>query len=240
MPIGLSHLTTLRPSSSSLPYPSLSTSLSFPLVFPSIGRVAHRPLTTPSLSTPFPWSVVPTEPPDLPCFTSLCQVHTEEGNCLRRWPGASKRPSQAGGEVPPPNGSWWALGCPLARSFPRRGHTTTFRLQIPALGPSFGERNTNSLPSPSCHESFLQKKLYITKLALQRTVIQSMAKVIAVKVTLGSPPSNSIRSRSPWRSRACGWEWRRHSLWGSGCVRRGGTRGRGRGGRARVRNRAWG
>ena len=35
-----------------LPYPSLSTSLSFPLAFPSIGRGAHRPLTTPPLSFP--------------------------------------------------------------------------------------------------------------------------------------------------------------------------------------------
>ena len=108
---------------------------------------------TPTLTLlpfPFPWSVVPTEPPDLPCFTSLCRVHAEEGRCLRRWPGASQRPSQAGGEVPLPNGGWWALGWPLAGSFPRRGHITTFRLQVPALSPSFGERNTNPLPSPSC------------------------------------------------------------------------------------------
>ena len=33
-------------------YPSLSTSLSFPLAFPSIGRGIHRPLTTPSISFP--------------------------------------------------------------------------------------------------------------------------------------------------------------------------------------------
>ena len=39
-------LSTLCPSSSSLPYPSLSTSLSFPLAFPSIGHGAHRPVTT--------------------------------------------------------------------------------------------------------------------------------------------------------------------------------------------------
>ena len=31
------------------------------------------------LPFPFPWSVVPTEPPDLPCFTSLRRVHAEEG-----------------------------------------------------------------------------------------------------------------------------------------------------------------
>ena len=37
----------LCPSSPSLPYPSLSTSLSFTLSFPSIGRGAHQPLTAP-------------------------------------------------------------------------------------------------------------------------------------------------------------------------------------------------
>ena len=78
------------------------------------------------------------------CFTSLRRVHIEEGKCLRRWPGASKRPSQAGGGVSLP------MGWPLAGSFPRQGHITTFRLQVPALSPSFGERNTNPLPSPSC------------------------------------------------------------------------------------------
>ena len=33
------------------------------------------------LPFPFPGSIVPTEPPDFPCFTALCGVHTEEGNC---------------------------------------------------------------------------------------------------------------------------------------------------------------
>ena len=61
-------LTTLRPSSSSLPCLSLSTSLSFPLAFPSIGGGAHRPLTTlcpsssslpnPSLSTSLSFPLV--------------------------------------------------------------------------------------------------------------------------------------------------------------------------------------
>ena len=45
----------LCPSSPSLPYPSLSTSLSFTLSFPSIGRGAHQPLTAPCpLTTPCP------------------------------------------------------------------------------------------------------------------------------------------------------------------------------------------
>ena len=105
---------------------------------------------SPPLPFPVPWSVVPTEPPDLPCFTSLCRVHTEEGNCLRRWPGASKWQSQAGGEVPLPNSGWWALGCPLAGPFPRQGHITTSCLQIPVLSPPFGERITYPLPSPLC------------------------------------------------------------------------------------------
>ena len=105
---------------------------------------------SPLLPFPFPWSVVPTEPLDLPYLTSLCRVHTEEGNCLRRWPGASKRPSQAGGELPLPNGGFWALGCPLAGSFPQQVHITTSLLQIPALSPPFGERITYPLPSPFC------------------------------------------------------------------------------------------
>ena len=99
-------LTTLCPSSSSLPnLPSL-------------------------LSFPFPWSVVPTEPPDFPCLTALCRVHTEEGNRPRRWPGASKRSSRTGVEGSLPNGGFWALGCPLAGSFTLQWHITTFCLSI--------------------------------------------------------------------------------------------------------------
>ena len=132
------------------PCPNLPSPLPFPFPWPfPPWAVVPIGLAT-LLPFPFPWSVVPTEPPDLPCFTSLRRVHAEEGKCLRCWPGASKRPSQAGGEVPLPNGGLWALGWPLAGSFPRRGHITTFLLQVPALSPSFGERNTNPLPSPSC------------------------------------------------------------------------------------------
>ena len=126
--------------------PTLTVPLPSP--FPSLGLCLHRPLPiglTPLFSVPFPWSVVPTEPPHLPYFTSLSRVNAEEGNCLRRWPGASKRPSQAGGGVPLPNGGGWALGWPLAGSLPRRGHITTFRLHVSALSPSFGEGNTNRL-----------------------------------------------------------------------------------------------
>ena len=128
---------------------ALTFSLPFP--FLSLGLSLHR-LWCPSASHhPFPfhslWSVVPTEPLDLPCFTSMRRVHVQEDKCLCRWLGVSKRPSQAGGEVTLPNGGRWALGCPHAGSFPRRGHITTFLLQVPALSPSFGERNTNPLPS---------------------------------------------------------------------------------------------
>ena len=76
------------------------------------------PILPSLLPFPFPWYVVPTEPPDFACFTALCRVHTVEGNSPRRWPGASKRSSQTGGEGPLPNGCFWALGCPLAGSFP--------------------------------------------------------------------------------------------------------------------------
>ena len=139
-------LTTQCPSSSSLPYLSLSTSLSVPLAFPSVGGGAHRPFTTlcPSssslpylslstfLSFPFHWSVVPTETPDFPHFTALCQVHTEDGN-PRRWQGVPKRSSQTGGEGPLPNGGFWA---------------TTFCLSTPALRPPYGERIMHPLPLP--------------------------------------------------------------------------------------------
>ena len=40
---------------------------------------------------------MPTEPPDCPCFTAPCRVHTEEGKCPRRWPGASKWTLSGGG-----------------------------------------------------------------------------------------------------------------------------------------------
>ena len=92
------------------PCPNLPSPLPFPFPWP-FPPWAMVPIgLTTLLPFPFPRSVVPTEPPDLPCFTSLRRVHAEEGKCLRRWPGASKRPSQAGGEVPLPNGGWWALG----------------------------------------------------------------------------------------------------------------------------------
>ena len=38
---------------------------------------------SPLFPFPFPWSVVPTMPPDLPCFTSPRRVHAEEGKCRK-------------------------------------------------------------------------------------------------------------------------------------------------------------
>ena len=47
----------------------------------------------PSLLTlPFPWYVVPMEPPDFPCFTALCRAHTEEGNHPHPWPCVTTSP----------------------------------------------------------------------------------------------------------------------------------------------------
>ena len=104
-------LTTLCPSSSSLPYFPLSTSLSWPLAFPSVGGGAHRPLTTLcpsssslphlSLSTSlsFPLVGCANGAPGLSMFAP-CQVHTEEGKCPHCWPGVFKRSSQTGSEGP--------------------------------------------------------------------------------------------------------------------------------------------
>ena len=66
----------------------------------------------PSTHTSFPWSVMPTEPPDLPWFTASCRVHTKEGNGPHHWPRESRRTPHAGGGGALPNGGCWALGCP--------------------------------------------------------------------------------------------------------------------------------
>ena len=101
------------------PYPELERGS--PWAFPPRAVVSIG--LSPLLPFPFLWSVVLTEPPSFHYFTSLCRVYTEEGNCLRRWLGASKRSSHAGGEGPLPNGGFWALGCPRAGSFsPTRAH----------------------------------------------------------------------------------------------------------------------
>ena len=97
--------------------------------FPSIGGVAHRPLTPlcpspPSLaylslstSLSFPLEGVPTEPLDCPCFTALCQVHWEEGNSPR--PGASKWAPHGGGD-PSPTAAFGPWDVHLRGHFPVR------------------------------------------------------------------------------------------------------------------------
>ena len=129
----------------------LALTLPLPFPFPSLGLSLRR-LQCPAASPhSFPSHSLGRlcQQSSRTCPVSLLCVDSTQRK-LRRWPGASKRPSQAGGEVPLPNGGWWALGWPLAGSFPRWGRITTFRIQVPALSPSFGERNTNPLPSPSC------------------------------------------------------------------------------------------
>ena len=67
------------------------------------------PILTSLLTLPFPWKVVPAEPPDcLRCFTALCWVHMEEGNGPRRCPEASRRTPRTGGGGTVPNGGCWA------------------------------------------------------------------------------------------------------------------------------------
>ena len=77
-------------------------SLPFPWTLSLMGGGAHRPLTTlcpsssslPNLSL----STSLSEPPDFPCFTALCGVHTEEGGGGEGGRGATVSPSQ--GVVP--------------------------------------------------------------------------------------------------------------------------------------------
>ena len=130
--------------------------LTFPLPspFPSLGLSLRRPQCPSASPHSFPslslGRLCQRSPRTYP-VSLLCVESTQrKANAFAVGHVASKRPSQAGSEVPPPNGGWWALGWPLAGSFPQRGHITTFPLQFPVLSPSFGERNTNLLPSPSC------------------------------------------------------------------------------------------
>ena len=113
-------------------WPLATYPFSFLKPSPSGGGGAHRPLTpglTPSCPPspglayppfPFPREVVPTQPPDCPCLTAPCRVHTEEGNGPCRWPGASRRtaPHRRLWETHP-NGGCWARGGPLVGPLPR-------------------------------------------------------------------------------------------------------------------------
>ena len=134
--------------------------------FPFIGGGAHRPLTTlcppsPCLDSCLAWPYLPTHPslPLVGCANAVprlslvhCsvsyRVHTEEGNCPRCWPGASKWKCHAGMGGALPNSGLWAPGCPLAGSLPQRGHITTFSLSFPVLSPPCGEHIMCPQPPP--------------------------------------------------------------------------------------------
>ena len=77
------------PSASQPPVPSLS--------LPGLA-------SPPALSLPFPWEVVPTEPPDCPCFTAPCQARTEQGTGPRLYgTGALGGPALLWPQFPTPD-----------------------------------------------------------------------------------------------------------------------------------------
>ena len=92
--------------------------------FSSIGSSTHQPLATcmailtSLLTLPFLWEVLPTEPPDCPCFTALCRIHPDEGNCPHHWPSASKSTPHTSGGGPLPNGGFGAQDVHLRGHFP--------------------------------------------------------------------------------------------------------------------------
>ena len=61
------------------------------------------------------------QPPDGPCSTALCRVHTKDGIGPCHWPGASRQTTRIGDSGPLPNGGCWAVGCQLAGSLPQQG-----------------------------------------------------------------------------------------------------------------------
>ena len=86
-------------------------------------------LSLPGLSLPpyAPFLSLPRlcqRPPDCPCFTTLCWVYTEDGNCPQRWPGASKWTPHTSSGGPLPNGGLgrgWPRDVHLRGRFPDRG-----------------------------------------------------------------------------------------------------------------------
>ena len=132
--------------------------------FPSAGGGAHRPRTTmcpPSLCLSSPSLLTPPSFPlggcalDFPCFTALCRVHTEEANCPRRWPGASKwTPHTGGGERGgrgggiPTRGVWDRVESGSLRRRGMGGCPERWR----GLGRPTGERGGGWLSSEECEE----------------------------------------------------------------------------------------
>ena len=119
--------------------------LSFPLYFPflSLGLSLHRPWCPSASHHSFPFlsfgQLCQRSPWTFP-VSFICVESTQRKAIAFAWPGASKRSSHAGSEAPLPNSGFWALGCPLAGSFPRQRRLTTFRLPILALSPPCGKR----------------------------------------------------------------------------------------------------
>ena len=68
---------SLSPPRALPPCPILPSPLPFPFPWPFPPSAVVSIGLSPLLRFPFPWSVVPTEPPDLPCFTSLCVESTQ-------------------------------------------------------------------------------------------------------------------------------------------------------------------
>ena len=141
-PIGQSPFTAALPLDPFPPQAAAPIGLSPPCVLP----LPPYPISTSPLPFPFPWLVVP---PDFPCFTALCWVCAEEGNCPCRWPAGASQwtlPKPRWGTSP--QRRLLGPGCLLAGSLPRRWHITTFRLSIPALSPLCGKRIMYPLPPP--------------------------------------------------------------------------------------------
>ena len=116
---------------------------SFPLYFPflSLGRLCQRSPRT------FRVSLLCVE-----CTRRRATALTVgQVGALKRLGLGLKRSSQTGGEGPLPKGGFWAVGCPLVGSFPRRGYMTTLCLSDPAPSPPCGERIMHPLPPLYVH-----------------------------------------------------------------------------------------
>ena len=71
------------------------------------------PVSPSLLPFPFPREVVPTEPPDRPCSTALCRVHTRRATALAGGLGGRFRARKVGADRLTPAGGWmgeWVVG----------------------------------------------------------------------------------------------------------------------------------
>ena len=115
--------------------------LSFFLYFPflSLGLSLHRPWCPSASHHSFPFLSLGRLCQQSPrtCPVSLLRVESMQRKATT---------FTVGQVVPLPNGGFWALGCPLAGSFPRQGHITTSYLQIPALSPPLSSASCTPYP----------------------------------------------------------------------------------------------